>query len=463
MSLPSWLQETASERLPAEVRHRILSVSQSSFSRYENASCTASHLYTHSRMFQRQWDSLVRNILSMSSTGLGIDFITRVRCDTLLPFSLISSVCQVTEWQTKTGFPHIHSVGFVNIEDNLRSIQDRLISHDETLTTHDIAPLLDLAANSVSVSLSADELATSFPCLGRRLAEEVATLAGRFQIHRRCGSDCQREVESETETCRLFYPQLPTFFHIIASCPALSTPQDEKALEQVESLHAAVKSEMRKRREAGTLEADDSPHGLALLLLVAAGCPKMTQADQLEWHGIQFPRDEQFYDFYSKCRALVPQPSVEHAELLAIYHRSLLARRQAKHLPRRTLSAAYVEEYNPWMLRAACGNVSVKMVLHTPDKLYRYITKSADGSQGIRAATSELRRRGGQLNLARCDLLEAKTADGYREVTLGQALHRLDPTLRLSKSDLSVVWLCADVPELRGDVSFRFFEWYRTR
>ena len=71
--------------------------------------------------------------------------------------------------------------------------------------------------------------------------------------------------------------------------------------------------------------------------------------------------------------------------------------------------------------------------------------------------------RGGQLNLASCDLLEAKMANGYREVTLGQALQRLDPTLRLSKSDLSVVWLCADVPEQRGDVSLRFFEWYRTR
>ena len=378
-------------------------------------------------------------------------------------YSLIPTVEQVTEWQTKTGFPHIHSVGFVNIEDELRSVQDRLIARDETVTGQDIGPLLDLATNSVSVTLSADELATSFPCLGRQLAEEVAALAARFQIHRRCGFDCRREVESETETCRLFFPQLPTFFHVIASCPALSTPMDEKALEQVESLHAAVKSEMRKRREAGTLEADDSPHGLALLLLVAAGRPKPTWANKLVWHGIQFPRDEQFYEFYAKCRLLVPQPSVEHAEVLAIYHRSLLTRRHAKHLPRRTLSEAYVEEYNPWMLRAAGGNVSVKMVLHTPIKLYHYITKSSDGTRGIKAAASELRQRGGQLDLASSDLLEAKMADGYREVTLGQALYRLDPTLRLSKSDLSVVWLCADVPELRGDVSFRFFEWYRTR
>ena len=378
-------------------------------------------------------------------------------------YSLIPSVQQVTEWQTKTGFPHIHSVGFVNIEDKLRSVQDRLIARDETVTSQDIGPLLDLAANSVSVTLSADELATSFPCLGRQLAEEVAALAGRFQIHRRCGSDCQREVESETETCRLFFPQLPTFFHVIASCPALSTAQDEKALERVESLHAAVKLEMRKRREAGTLEADDSPRGLALLLLAAAGRPETNQSNNLLWHSIQFPRDAQFVDFYAKWRALLPQPSTAHAELLAIYHMSLLARRQAKHLPKRTLSEAYVEEYNPWMLRAARGNVSVKMVLHTPIKLYRYITKSSDGARGIRAAASELRHRGGQLNVASCDLLEAKMADGYREVTLGQALHRLDPTLRLSKSDLSVVWLCADVPDLRGDVSSRFFEWYRTR
>ena len=369
----------------------------------------------------------------------------------------------MTEWQTKTGFPHIHAVCFVNIEDKLRSIQDRLINRDETLTNQEIAPLLDLAAKSVSVSLSADELMSSFPCLPRQLAEEVAALAGRFQIHRRCGSNCQRDVESGTETCRLYFPQLPTFFHVIARCPALSTPQDEKALEQVETLHAAVKSEMRKRKEAGTLEADDSPRGLALLLLGAVGSPKLIQPDKLVWHNIQFPRDKLFYDLYAKCRALVPQPSVEHAEVLAIYHRSLLARRQAKHLPRRTLSEAYVEEYNPWVLRAVGGNVSVKMVLHTPIKLYRYITKSFDGTRGIKTAASELKRRGGQADLASCESLEANLDEGYREVTLGQALYRLDPTLLLSKSDLTVVWLCADVPDLRGEVSYRFFEWYRTR
>ena len=369
----------------------------------------------------------------------------------------------MTEWQTKTGFPHIHAVCFVNIEDELRSVQDRLIGRDETLTNQDVAPLLDLAANSVTVSLSADELTDSFPSLGRQLAEEVAALARRFQIHRRCGSHCQRDVESETETCRLFFPQLPTFFHVVARCPALSTPQDEEALRQVESLHAAVKSEMKKRREAGTLEADDSSRGLALLLLVAAGHPQPIRADKLIWHGIQFRRDNQFRDFYAKCRALVPQPSEGHAEVLAVYHKSLMVRRQAKHLPKRTLSEAYVEEYNPWMLRAANGNVSVKMVLHTPHKLYSYITKSSDGASSIRAAVSELRRRGGQTDLASCELLEAKLDDGYREVTLGQALYRLDSTLRLSKSDLSVVWLCADVPELRGDTSCRFFQWYRTR
>ena len=368
----------------------------------------------------------------------------------------------MTEWQTKTGFPHIHALGFVNMEEKLRSVHDRLIRRDATLTDEEVAPLRDVAAKSVSVSLNPDELVDSFPDLGRQLAEEVAVLAGNYQIHATCGSHCQDVGSETTETCRFFFPQLPTFFHVIARCPALSTKQDEEALAQIESLHAAVKGELRRRREDGTLGDDNTPSGLARLLLSAVGDPGLVEEGFL-WHEVRFPRDELFQHLYAKCRSLVPQPSVQHADVLAIYHRSLLVRRHAKHLPRRTVSEAYVEEFNPWMLRAAAGNVSVKMVLHTPFNLYSYVTKSSDGARGIRSAASELRRRGGESNLAGCDMLEAKLEDGYREVTLGQALHRLDPTLRLSKSDLSVVWVCADVPEVRGDTSWRFFEWYRTR
>ena len=103
-------------------------------------------------------------------------------------------------------------------------------------------------------------------------------------------------------------------------------------------MHAAVKSELRRRKEDGTLRADDTVGGLAHLLLAAVGDARLVEEGFL-WHNVRFPRDELFQHLYAKCRSLVP-------------------------------------------LRAAGANVSVKMVLHTPSKLYSYITKSSDGARG---------------------------------------------------------------------------------
>ena len=369
---------------------------------------------------------------------------------------------QVTEWQTQTGVPHNHALGFVNLSVDLAHILRRLSTCDGTLTDDDVAPFVQIAADSVTVSLSAEELLNSFPSLGHHLATEVASMAAKYQVHQLCGSHCE-QVAAEMETCRFFFPQLPSFCHIIARCPPLASDEEKGALEQRESFHAAVKAELRRQKVAGTLDGDDSPHRLAELLLAATNPPVRIDADKILWHGIIYERDSQVDQLYAECSALEPPPSAWHALVLALYHQSLLSRRNAKHLPKRMLSEVYVEEYNPWVLKANGGNVSVKLILHTVGKLYQYVTKASDATTGMKVASAELIKKGGQANLECSEALEDLIRDNYREVTLGQALYQLDPTLRLSRSDLKVVWLSAHVPYKRGSTSAPWYRRYAER
>ena len=369
---------------------------------------------------------------------------------------------KVTEWQTQTGVPHNHALGFVNLSNNLAHTLCRLNTCDGTLTDEDVAPFVQIAADSVTVSLSAKELLDSFPSLGHHLATEVALMAAKYQVHKLCGSHCE-QVASEMETCRFFFPQLPSLCHIIARCPPMASEQQKRALEQMESFHAAVKTEIRRQAAAGTLDGDDSPHQLAELLLAATDPPVRIEGNKILWHGIIYERDWHMDQLYAQCSAFEPPPSAWHTLVLALYHRSLLARRNAKHLPKRMLSEVYVEEYNPWLLKANEGNVSVKLILHTVGKLYRYVTKASDATTGMKVASGELIRKGGQANIECSDALENLMKDNYREVTLGQALYQLDPTLQLSHSDLKVVWVSAHVPIKRGSTSAPWFRRYAER
>ena len=368
----------------------------------------------------------------------------------------------MTEWQTHTGVPHNHALGFVNLSNDLAHTLCRLSTCDGTLTDEDVAPFVQIAADSVTVSLSANELLDAFPSLGHHLAAEVASMAAKYQVHRLCGSYCEPDA-AEMETCRFFFPQLPSFCHIIARCPSIASDEQKRALEQNESFHAAVKTELRRRKAAGTLDDDDSPCQLAELLLAATKPPVRIDANKILWHGIIYERDQRVDQLYAECCALEPPPSAFHALVLALYHRSLLVRRNAKHLPKRMLSEVYVEEYNPWALKANGGNVSVKLILHTVGKLYGYVTKGSNATTGMKAASGELLRKGGQANRDCSEALENLIKDGYREVSLGQALYQLDPTLQLSRSDLKVVWLSAQVPNKRGSTSAPWYRRYAER
>ena len=122
-----------------------------------------------------------------------------------------------------------------------------------------------------------------------------------------------------------------------------------------------------------------------------------------------------------------------------------------------------MEEYNPWMLKAANGNVSAKFILHTTSKLYSYITKASDATTGMKTASAELKSKGGQANIECADTLDCLVEDKYKEVTLGQALFQLDPTLQLSHLGQKVVWVSADIPDKRGSTSAPHYRRYADR
>ena len=142
------------------------------------------------------------------------------------------------------------------------------------------------------------------------------------------------------------------------------------------------------------------------------------------------------------------------AVTLGIYHFTLHFRRHGKFIPKRKASQAFIENFNPFVMLASDANVSTEFVSHTVDKVYKYVTKGSqerdpdrknkdDDSKSLRSAEKETRSRNKGSDRVAADTLKAKIEEKFwREVTTGEALYLLDPSLNLSSANFSIVRVC---------------------
>ena len=77
--------------------------------------------------------------------------------------------------------------------------------------------------------------------------------------------------------------------------------------------------------------------------------------------------------------------------------------------------------------------MELELVLHTPEKLFKYVAKGSR-QQSLKAAITDVGRRKGKGNEKAVQRLEDAIEAGKREVPLAEALIRLDSTLSLSTS-----------------------------
>ena len=250
------------------------------------------------------------------------------------------------------------------------------------------------------------------------------------------------------QTCRFFFPRLPSLFPILARCPELKTDDQKTALLSVERLHRKVQGELRWYQSRETPDFLDTPGGLVKLLHRAAdGRPQeLPQAPgAFLWAQIIFEPSPELDTMMDKCRQLSPD-SEDNCRTLALYHCTLKHRRNARFRPRRKVSEAYVECFNPVLLVAAEGNVSVDMIGHTVQKLFSYCTKGGGTKIDIGDVALEVRRRRTPKAVKAADDLDERNVEGWREVTIGEALHGLDSDLRLSVSNFEVAWVNTSLP-----------------
>ena len=158
---------------------------------------------------------------------------------------------------------------------------------------------------------------------------------------------------------------------------------------------------------------------------------------------MHFPEGPELEEQLAVCRTYLDGSTMVwwKERVLALYHLTLQQRRHAKLVPRRKASEAFVENFNPWLLLASESNISVELITHTVNRAYRYCTKGGGGREGIHDAAAEVLDAHKEGNVGVADLLTEKIQSGWREVSLGESMYRLDRTLHLSDTSFSVVFV----------------------
>lgn len=354
---------------------------------------------------------------------------------------------QVVEFQTNTGLPHVHLVGFKLLPSATLTLLGRLQSGDYSLTDADVQPILDLARQAVTASTRAADIREQFPTLTEALTDRAAELAVKFQNHTACTESCLPTTNRFGQTCRHRFPRHPSLFHMVARRPCLDTNQKKKQFRLLEAFHRRVQGQLRHLRGHQVAPDDDTPQALAQLLLLAAGgnpAPMNNQQNTYVWSDLLFQPCEELNLMIERCRTVVPD-NEDSCLVLALYHHSLKTRFHSKFVPKRRISEAYIETYNPVLIVAANSNVSTDLVAHSINKLYSYCTKGGSSRTGMLDAAVEVRSRLQQQDFAVADDLEAMY-ETWREVTLGEAMCRLDRRLHLTTSNYSVAWVTTTPP-----------------
>lgn len=352
---------------------------------------------------------------------------------------------QVIEAAPLSGLPHLHSILHKSLDPVLSSLLHRLQTGDtDNLTREGVEPVLALALDAITVSTSAGALQQQFPALDLQQAEQVAELARKFQVHT-CTASC-KEIFAPGQLCRHYFPREPSLLPLVALRPSMATDEDRVILSSFERIKERVQKLLRLLPSHPLpAEEEDPVASLLNLLHQVADPPVARDGGGYSWAGATFCPGLQLDRLLQEFGVLTV--SQEDAVLLAVYHSSVLCRRQSKFVPLRRVSEVWVVNFNPWAIQAIQGNMELDIITHTPQKLISYVGKGVS-QRSLQTAKEELYDREQSGDVETAERLEELGKAGWREVSLVEALFRLDSNLTLSQCTLKVTWLNTNLEKL---------------
>jgi hypothetical protein len=301
----------------------------------------------------------------------------------------------------------------------------------------EVEHLVKPAKEAFTVAMKVDVLLDQFPWLTPGLAEETVQLAQRVQQHT-CNVFCTSDPPLG-QTCTLYFPRLPSCFTLVARLPGIPDRTEREAfLGSLESLHGRAQEVLRDLKRIGQV-AGSSIH--TMLAVVDPSTPQLLTNDGISnyhWGRTQVRLGHDLNILLDRCRAL---PGLTAGQVLraACWHWSLLFRRPFRILPQRTIQEAWTVNYNPTVLLCTRANHDLD-IIGSPEACFQYVTKGGvkTSSDSIHRAATELRWRGTEAMAFRLEQMHDN--DGLREVSLVEAIYRMNRGLDLASSNTSVVY-----------------------
>ena len=393
------------------------------------------NLYTTVRIFQQKSRAVVENTMTAPDSGLKV-----------------KAFHDLKEFGNVSGRVHLHGVAWRKMDDETDEIFDKL-HKNQAITHREKMHVSELADTLISVSTDSSYIKRTFPNLSEEKAESIARLAVKYQEHT-CTSKCESDVKLD---CWYNYPQEPSAVTLVSSPPdkiLLGKEVFENLVAQADAVKEAVKSVLRKIRVNG----DSSPTNMKSLLEAALDKFVMLEDDKgFQWRGGVFPlilSSSHSVNFWKQhFMDQIDSPDGEYLQLLAVYHTALSVSRDPHHhlVMRRGVSEAWIAEYNPQCLEDMKSNISIRLVLHTPETVLNYITKGnniKDGKERSQDIIVNKLREMSDMGDTDAEWV-ADRAENQREVSLPEAFFRIDDQLHLAESNVAVVYVDTHFPNLR--------------
>ena len=192
------------------------------------------------------------------------------------------------------------------------------------------------------------------------------------------------------------------------------------------------------------------------VLQLALGDPTAyTDDNGIIWKCGLFPICETFVSWRNKFRS----EGYDHVLLLSIYYTALststwrVGGRLVYQLQlKREVKKSFTVDYNPILLESMQSNMELSLVVFTPQKVIKYITKEQKTAFGMNKARKEL------VDTFQDPSLEniLRVFNESRMLSLAEAFYRVDSSLSLSESNMPVYTVDTDLPHKRK----RFFVKY---
>ena len=317
----------------------------------------------------------------------------------------------------------------------MRLVLERLQQEDHTLTRDELDGVATLAMESCTVSLREDSLMEQFSWLTLESAKEIKSVAGRVQAHS-CGDQCTRNPPDGQE-CSLYFPRLPSHVTLVSRLPDFQRLKDRRSfLEPLESLQCRVQESLRELKRTNQLVTASIS---SLLHSVDPSLPQHNEDGSISWAGIRVTPGPDLTYLLERLQGL---PGLTEGEVLrtVCWQWCLQFRQHPRVILTRTVQESYTATYSPTILLSTRSNHEIEVITSSPSKVFAYMSKGSAASSdlGLKRVVRELEDRGEEEIAAEVERL--KDIFKLRQVPLMEAMYRLNGTLGLSSSNVSVTF-----------------------